>query len=277
MLDGVCRHGRGGGDGIVKVGRRWRQIDIERVARERPAFGEPGRPDAGDGHSAEFLQVLHRDPADRAEGSRNQDPIAPLDAEEIDRLPAGERDERQRCAGLEGYIRRKLRDPGHGRRRHFGIAALAVERHVRDHPVTDREFGHARPDRDDRPRRVDAEDRRKLQGGDLGEQSLPHDQVDGVEAGHFDLDQSFAGPRNGIGRVLVAELVDVAIGLKTDSFHDLLTPRFRTIDDAHMAPRRRQGNGRGSRRIINNVTFGKREALTPLLMRLPPWRRATRS
>lgn len=80
----------GDSDGIVKVRRRWRQIDIERVTRECPAFGEPGRSNAGDRHSAEFLQVLHRDPADRAEGSRSQDPIAPLDAEEIDRLLAGE-------------------------------------------------------------------------------------------------------------------------------------------------------------------------------------------
>ena len=94
MLNGVCSRGRGDGDGIVKVGRRWLQIDFERVARERPAFGEPGRSDAGDGHSAEFLQVFNRDPTDRAEGSRNQDPIAPLDAEEIDRLLAGESDER---------------------------------------------------------------------------------------------------------------------------------------------------------------------------------------
>ena len=55
-----------------------------------------------------------------------------------------------------------------------------------------------------------------------GEKALPHIEIGRVEAGGRDPDQHVAGAEDRVWSVLEPELIDIAVGLETDSFHGRL-------------------------------------------------------
>jgi hypothetical protein len=128
----------------------------------------------------------------------------------------------QRCAGFKGQPGRQHGNACDWGRREFRIGALAVERQLGNHAVARGEAGDARPCRRDRACHVEPDDSREVQRDVGGEKALPHIEIGRVEAGGRDPDQHVAGAEDRVWSVLEPELIDIAVGLETDSFHGRL-------------------------------------------------------
>src|SRR5438034_1045220 len=129
----------------------------------------------------------------------------------INGLPTGQADDRQRRNGDEVEAVGNPRQPLCRRYGKLRVAAGAVDRQHSGHAIAVLEVGNSRPDGADRSGNVDAENSRELQRHHRREVSPSEKDLERVEAAPRYLNENLTLARNRVGDIFVLELLRAAV------------------------------------------------------------------